>query len=103
MDRNLLLQEKHGFLQMLPQNLYKALVVGYIYDDVFLTFRNFFRPDLYLDTKILEALAFGLKPRLIFGNQDEPSVLYKEGDEFTEMLFIMEGEVGIGYTYFMNN
>lgn len=33
----------------------------------------------------------------------ERSAIYKEGDEVQEMFFIMRGQVGVGYTYFMNN
>lgn len=56
------------FLNMLPKHLYKVIVVGYIYDDVFSDFRRFFRPDLYIDTTFLEKIAVNLKPRFFLGS-----------------------------------
>lgn len=67
-DRKSFITEPNGFLNILPKDLFKAVVVGYIYDDVFNDFRKFFRADLYLDTTMLEELAFGLKPRFFLGS-----------------------------------
>jgi hypothetical protein len=70
--------------------LYKAIVVSYMFDDVFNDFRKFFRPDKYLDYKLLEDLAFGLSPRFFVGNNKEindyqftegHSTIYEEGSE----------------------
>jgi hypothetical protein len=39
--------DEHDYLGMLPKSLQKAIVVGYLFDDIFSDFRQFFRPDLY--------------------------------------------------------
>lgn len=99
-DRNIVIYDKDGFLQMLPKYLYKALLVGFIYDDVYSDFRMFFRPDMYLDTTMLEEIAFGLKPRFIQGSgnvatdneqhsqSSTRALIYKEGEEVQEIFFI---------------
>lgn len=96
-DRNAHLHNEDSFLTAMPAQLYKAIVVGYVYDDVFSDFRKFFRPELYLETTLLEELTVGLKPRFIQGSfrsevdyeqQSLRSLIYKEGEEVQEMFFI---------------
>lgn len=83
-----------------------------MYDDFYSDFRKFFRPDLYLGTKLLDDLAYFLKPRYIKGtfkvekdteyHGDDSSVIYREGGEVLEMLFINQGECSVGYSYYQN-
>ena len=112
-DRNNMIMEGAEFLHKLPQSLKRSVLVGYIYDDVFSDFRKFFRPYLYADSDLLENLSYNIKHRFIQGQSQqskdlvlsaqERSILYKEGDEVQEIFFINKGEIGVGYTYFMNN
>lgn len=111
-DRMAVIRDENQFINFLPQQLNKALLVGYMYDDFYSDFRKFFRPDLYLGTKLLEDLAYFLKPRYIKGsfkvekdleyNGDDSSVIYREGGEVLEMLFINQGECSVGYSYYQN-
>jgi hypothetical protein len=53
-DRLLVMANEDDFFNFLPDSLRKTLLVGYMFDDVFSDFRKFFRPDLYMQTKLLE-------------------------------------------------
>jgi hypothetical protein len=71
---------------MLPKTLKKALVVGYLYDDVMSDFRAFFQPELHHKTQVLMKLCEGLYPRffkktLYNTTQETEGLIYKEGDE----------------------
>lgn len=44
-------------------------------------------------------ISFGLKPRKFDANEDD-KLIYDEEDEVSEMYFIIEGTVGIGYYIF---
>lgn len=68
-DRISVIYEGDQFLAILPNQLKKSILVGYIYDDVFSDFRKFFRPDLYLHTDLLEGFARCLKTRYIYGSK----------------------------------
>lgn len=76
---------------MLPISTQKAIMISYLFDDIFSEFRQFFRPDLYFNADILLKMAYGLRPRTIrkaTGPYDTEGVLYTEGQEVTEMFFI---------------
>jgi hypothetical protein len=94
------ISDEEDFLSMLPMSLQKAIMVGYLYDDVFSDFRKFFRPDLYYESDLLMKMAFGLRPRFIRKAQslyDTDGIIYAEGNEVNEMYFIQSGEIGAGY------
>lgn len=107
-NRNLVLFEEQGHLNSLPRYLSKAIINGYVYDDLLTNFSKFFRPDLYMDSGLFEELCRGLRPKFIHGQTQseegrDRALIFKEGEEVQEMIFVMKGEVGIGYTYFQNN
>ena len=79
----------------------------YLFEDIFFRYRRFFNiyaddskigQDLYLDanSRFLYDFAFGFMPRQ-FEATDEDSIIYDEEDEVSEMYFILEGNVGVGY------
>ena len=70
-DRIHMIEEGDLFLNILPRPLKKAILIGYIYDDVFSDFRKFFRPQDYMNTSLLESLAYRLKTRFIHGSKQE--------------------------------
>lgn len=74
-------------------------MIHYLFDDVFYKFRFFFNYNKYKDSKFLYDISFGLKPRRFYPHEDE-KVIYDEEDEVSEMYFIIEGCVGIGYYLF---
>lgn len=72
----------------LPVQIRQSIVVHYLFDDVFFTFRQFFRPQQAKDSKFLYDIAFGLKPRH-FGNAEmEDWLIYEEEEIVCEMYFI---------------
>lgn len=112
-DRLAVLRDENEFINFLPSELSKSILVGYMFDDFFSDFRKFFRPDLYIGIKLLEEVAYHLKPRFFKGNygtQNDnaysdncPSVIYREGGAVQEMLFFNSGECAVGYSYYQNN
>lgn len=74
-------------------------MIHYLFDDIFYKFRFFFNTQKYKDSKFLYDISFGLKPRK-FDSNDDDKLIYDEEDEVSEMYFIMEGTVGIGYYLF---
>lgn len=113
-DRKAVISEGRAYLRFLPAHFKRAVVVGYIYDDVISNFRRFFKPELYFNCNLLENLSYALKYRFIQGSPKvspdqrlmqgilERSFIYREGDEIQEMFFISKGVVAVGYTYFQS-
>jgi hypothetical protein len=85
------------FLNTLPKSIKRAVVVHYLFDDIFQDFKQFFNPQRYRDTKFLYDVAYGLKPRYFSEDVDE-RLIYDEEEEVFEMYFILSGSIGIGYT-----
>lgn len=68
-----------------------------MFDDLVHNFRQFFIPQRYGQDKLLELLCYSLYPRYYGPNQKEEYVIYDEGDEVLEIVFIVKGEVGVGF------
>jgi len=91
--------DNNNFHHMMPPQIKRGLLIHYLYDDIFYNFRTFFQPSP-ADSKFLYTVAFGLKPRKFFAKKDE-NIIYEEEEEVSEMYFIINGDVGIGYTIYM--
>ncbi|CDW72458.1 cation channel family protein [Stylonychia lemnae] len=109
-DRLASLSKKNEYLNALPRSIkrnvqfitsltLKQIMIHYLFDDIFYKFRFFFNSQKYKDSKFLYDISFGLKPRKFETNDDE-KLIYDEEDEVSEMYFIQEGTVGIGYYLF---
>ncbi len=101
-NKQVVIKDENSYMEMLPKTLKKALVVGYLYDDVMSEFRGFFCPEVHHKTQLLMKLCLGLYPRffkktLYNTTQDTEGLIYKEGDEVQEIYFILSGEVSAGY------
>ena len=68
-----------------------------MFDDVIHNFRQFFIPTRYGQDLLLELLCYSLYPRYYRPNLKEEYVIYDEGDEVLEIVFIIKGEVGVGF------
>lgn len=79
----------------------------YLFEDVYFRFRSFFslisedcriNQEIHLDanSRFLYDFAFGFMPRK-FETTDEDRIIYDEEDEVSEMYFILEGTIGVGY------
>jgi potassium voltage-gated channel Eag-related subfamily H protein 8 len=88
--------ENEEFLNALPDQIRKLVVKYYLFDDIFFTFRLFFNYNENKDSSFIYDIAFGLRPRKHDASEEEKLILDEE-DEVSEMYFIMEGIVGIGY------
>ena len=78
-----------GYLDYLPKDFKRTLVVNFIFDDVVHCFRAFFQPhSKTIDSRMIELMCYGLTPRYYNGSEEEPSVLLDESDEVLEIVFI---------------
>ena len=79
----------------------------YLFEDIFFRFRKFLnvrsedsRLDLQIEldanSRFLYDLSFGFMPRH-FEPSDEDRIIFDEEDVVTEMYFILDGKIGIGY------
>ena len=81
------------FMATLPRSIKRAIMINYLFKDIFFRFRQFFNTFENRDSKFLYEIAFGFMPRKF----EEGEIIYDEDDEVPEIYFIIEGEVGIGY------
>ena len=89
-------QKDNEFINALPRQIKRGIIVHYLFDDIFYNFRFFFNPQRNKDSKFLYDVAFGLKPRH-FSEKEDENVIYDEEEEVLEMYFILNGTVGIGF------
>lgn len=76
-------------------------MTSYLFEDIFYKFRRFFNTVENKETRFLYDISFGFMPRR-FDTSDEDKVIYDEEDEVTEMYFVLEGSIGIGYSLISN-
>lgn len=88
------------YLNQCPKQIKYHILLHYLFDDIIFRFRSFFIPrnqiDKVYDENFLFEVCFGLKPAK-FDVQLEDRLILDEEDEVTDMYFILEGKVGIGY------
>lgn len=87
------ISREDAFMATLPRSIKRAIMINYLFQDIFFRFRQFFNTFDNRDSKFLYDIAFGFMPRRF----EENEIIYDEGDEVPEMYFIIEGEIGIGY------
>ena len=51
------------YIRGLPKNLKRAIILHFLFDDIFYNFRDFFNPTKYKGSGFLYDVAFGLMPR----------------------------------------
>lgn len=73
----------------------------YLFADIFQKFRRFFNTTENKESRFLYDIAFGFMPRK-FEPTEEDKIIYDEEDEVSEMYFILEGTVAIGYSLIAN-
>ncbi|EGR26984.1 hypothetical protein IMG5_203830 [Ichthyophthirius multifiliis] len=93
-DRLCDLKIDDNYLQMMPKPIRKELL-NYLFNDIFKLFRRFFHISDFRDSNFYYEIAFKLLPRKY--NRGE-SIL-KQGDEFQEIYFILEGQVMFYFQY----
>lgn len=73
----------------------------YLFQDVFLKFRRFFKVDTPDEMNFLYDVAFGFLPRHFLPNDDD-RIIYDEEQDVSEMYFIEEGIIGIAFSLIAN-
>lgn len=92
-DRLASISKTDKYLFALPRSIRRTIMINYLFQDVFYKFRVFFNTFENRESGFLYEVAFGFLPRH-FG---EGEVVYDEEDEATEVYFIMEGSLGVGF------
>lgn len=95
-DRLNAISKDDEFLSALPRQIKRHIIKHYLFDDIFFRFRLFFNTQDNKDSKFLYDISFGLRPRK-FDTSEEERLVLDEEDDVSEMYFIQEGIVGIGY------
>jgi hypothetical protein len=72
------------------------MILNYLFDDVIYKFRAFFFTVENMDSKFLYDICFDIKPAK-FDLTEHDQLILDEENEVSEMYFIQEGIVGIGY------
>jgi len=80
-------QRDNDFMILLPTSIKRAIIVHFLFDDIFYNFRTFFKPEKYKDSKFLYDVAYGLMPRF-FSEREEENVIYDEEEDVLEMYFV---------------
>lgn len=89
-------------VSILPIKIKIQLISDYLFEDVFNKFTRFFVPDVLEDKQFLYDIAFGFLPRKFDSEDDGDKVIYDEDQEVSEIYFIQEGFIGIGFTLLSN-
>lgn len=95
-DRLNAISKDDEFLRALPRSIKRIIIKHYLFDDIFYRFRLFFNTQENKDSKFLYDVAFGLRPRK-YDNSEEERLILDEEDEVSEMYFVQEGIIGIGF------
>ena len=83
----------------------------YLFEDIYYRYRKFFNVraedsrldlDFELDanSRFLYDFSFGFMPRHFDPSSEEDRIIYDEEDTVTEMYFILDGTIGVGYNMF---
>lgn len=68
----------------------------YLFDDIIFKYRFFFNIEKNKDSEFLYDVCFGLYPQK-FDKTENDNLILDEENEVTDMYFIQDGVVGIGY------
>lgn len=72
------------------------MILNYLFDDIIYKFRAFFFTMDNMQSQFLYDICFGIQPAKFDLNEHDQLILDEE-NEVSEMYFIQEGSVGIGY------
>ena len=95
-DRLSSITKDDEFLNQCPRIVKRYIVLHYLFDDIIFRYRVFFNTYENINSKFIYDVCFGLKPAK-FENTQHDQLILDEENEVTDMYFIQEGVVGIGY------
>ena len=84
-------------LNLLPNSIKSELLSNYLFNDIFRAFRRFFELSTLDQRTMLSDISYGFMPR-IFDPHDDDKIIYEENQEVSELFFIQEGFIGIGFS-----
>ena len=96
-DRMAVFKQNDPFIAILPNFLKADLILNHIFSDVFhqsRIFREFEQKDFLIE------LAYGFMPRHFDKNDPADRVIYDEGEEVSELYYMMNCEVGVAINSF---
>lgn len=92
--------KKDQYLNQCPRALKRHIIQNYLFDDIIYRFRGFFNTQEIkksnADTEFLYDICFGMHPAK-FDSTDDDKLILDEEDEVTDMYFILEGEIKVGF------
>lgn len=88
-------------LNLLPETIKSELLSNYLFNDIFRAFRRFFALNTQEQRSMLSDISYGFMPRL-FSFHDDDKIIYDENQEVSELYFIQEGFIGIGFSLISN-
>ena len=84
-------------LNLLPDNIKSELLSNYLFTDIFRAFRRIFELNTLDQRTMLSDISDGFMPR-VFDPHDDDKIIYEENQEVSELYFIQEGFIGIGFS-----
>ncbi|EAR82348.1 cation channel family protein (macronuclear) [Tetrahymena thermophila SB210] len=93
-DRLCDLKKDDKYLLSMPKPVRKDLI-NYLFYDIYKLFRGFFHLSEFQDSNFFYELSFEILPR----KYNPKDYIIKQGEEFQEIYFIMEGEMRISFNY----
>lgn len=79
---------------ILPEKIVKEMVSDFIFGDIFLKYKRFFRPEFLKEKEFLYDVAMGFMPRRFDHNNQVDKIIYEEDQEVPEMYFVLSGQIG---------
>jgi hypothetical protein len=89
-------------MEDLPRTLKNQIITSYLFTDIFSQFKRFFMVDSVHDISFLYDCGIGLMPRR-FSPNDVDKIICDEEDDVSELYFITEGIIGVGFRLLSGN
>jgi hypothetical protein len=78
----------------LPEKIVKEMVADFIFADIFLQYKRFFRMEFLKEKEFLYDVAMGFMPRRFDHSNPVDKIIYEEDQEVVEMYFVLNGQIG---------
>lgn len=73
------------------------MISQYLFKDLFKAFHRFFEDESIKNKELLSDISYGFLPRNFTATEDD-RIIYDENQEISELYFILEGFIGIGFS-----
>ena len=93
-----------GIYDNIPEVIHKTIIVDYMFKDIFVRYKRFFNEGIMKEKEMLYDFSMGFQPRMFNGSESfDSSIIYEENQEVSEMYFVYEGVVTIGFDIVTGN